>query len=219
MPAPLCALTSKTGDETCVLLARIVVGTDDTTFPFTLSSVVIGAILIGPNGELPIGTMFVEATPSISFVTTINSKLNSLTAWSVLKNMLFTYSAVGFILKLPFVLLYVNAKYGLTACTFTLFKLKTLPRVILNTPAVGPAALYTGKLVPKASTKNTGALNIFSAAVIVSSQSATKLPTPPAASLEFKIKVFKSLIIPVVVVSQNISKRLSTGSVSYTDKY
>ena len=42
-------------------------------------------------------------------------------------------------------------------------------------------------------------------------------PAPPA--LEFSIKVFKSVIKPVEVVSQNISKRLSTGSVSITAKY
>ena len=40
---------------------------------------------------------------------------------------------------------------------------------------------------------------------------------PPDVS--FKIKSFKSCIKPVVVVSQNISKLDTTGSVSYTDKY
>ena len=36
---------------------------------------------------------------------------------------------------------------------------------------------------------------------------------------EFSIIVFKSVIKPVDVVSQNISKRLSTGSVSITARY
>ena len=77
-----------------------------------------------------------------------------------------------------------------------------------------------GITAPNKSTSVKLAFNIFvpdaksSLKVLVS-----KLLKLAAPSLAFNINVFKSLIIPVVVVSQNISKRLSTGSVSITAKY
>ena len=77
-----------------------------------------------------------------------------------------------------------------------------------------------GMTAPNKSTSVKLAFNIFvpdaksSLKVLVS-----KLLKLAAPSLAFNINVFKSLIIPVVVVSQNISKRLSTASVSMTAKY